>query len=194
MTEREKMLNGDLYDCADEELLNRWHLAKNLVREYNNVKSEDLEQKNKILKELLGKIDENVWITPPFYVDYGNNTYIGDNTEINMNCTFLDDNKITIGKNCLIAPNAQIYTAFHPMNYKERLGEIKEDGTFEFCKTYTKLVTIGDNTWIGGEVIILPGVSIGNNALIGAGSIVTKDIPDNKIAIGNPCKIIKDND
>ena len=102
MTERDKMLNGELYDCADEELLSRWHLAKNLVREYSSVKSEDLEQKNKILKELLGKIDENVWITPPFYVAYGNNIYISNNTEINMNWTFLDDNKIAIGKPCKI--------------------------------------------------------------------------------------------
>lgn len=193
MTEREKMLAGELYDCGDEELLIRWHYAKNLVREYNNTVSEDLETKNEILKKLLGGIKRNVWITPPFYVDYGNNIYIGDNTEINMNCIFLDDNKISIGKNCLIAPNVQIYTAFHPKNVKDRLGEIKEDGSFEFCKTYTSPVTIKDNVWIGGGVIIMPGVSIGNNVVIGAGSVVTKDIPDNKIAYGNPCKIIKDN-
>lgn len=193
MTEREKMLAGQLYDCADKELLERWHIAKDLVREYNNTKSDDLNLKNKILNKLLGKIEKNVWITPPFYVDYGNNIYIGNNTEINMNCIFLDDNKITIGKNCLLAPNVQIYTAFHPKNVQERLGNIKEDGSFEFCKTYTKPVTIGDNVWIGGGVIILPGVTIGNNVVIGAGSVVTKSIPDNKIAYGNPCKIIKDN-
>ena len=194
MTEREKMLAGELYDCGDKELLERWHLAKNLVKKYNETTSEDLKRKEEILEQLLGKIEKNVWITPPFYVDYGNNIYIGNNTEINMNCTFLDDNKIEIGKNCLIAPNVQIYTAFHPKNSKERLGEIKEDGTFEFCKTYTAPVVIGDEVWIGGGVIILPGVTIGNNVVIGAGSVVTKDIPDNKIAYGNPCKIIKDND
>lgn len=193
MTEREKMLAGELYDCGDKELLDRWHLAKNLVREYNNIVSEDLEYKNKILNQLLGKIEKNVWITPPFYVDYGDNIYIGNNTEINMNCTFLDDNKIIIGKNCLIAPNVQIYTAFHPKNVTERLGEIKQDGTFEFCKTYTAPVIIGDNVWIGGGVIILPGVTIGNNVVIGAGSVVTKNIPDNKIAYGNPCRVIKEN-
>lgn len=194
MTEREKMLAGELYDCGDKELLDRWHFAKNLVREYNNTQSEDIENKNRILEKLLGKIEENVWITPPFYVDYGNNIYIGNNTEINMNCTFLDDNKIIIGKNGLIAPNVQIYTAFHPTNAIERFGLPKEDGSFEFCKTQTKPVIIGDNVWIGGGVIILPGVTIGNNVVIGAGSVVTKDIPDNKVAYGNPCKIIREND
>ncbi|MEG0799162.1 MAG: sugar O-acetyltransferase [Bacilli bacterium] len=193
MTEREKMLAGQLYDCGDKELLTRWHLAKNLIREYNSTLSEDLENKDKILKELLGSIDENVWITQPFYVDYGNNIYIGKNTEINMNCIFLDDNKIIIGKNGLIAPNVQIYTAFHPTNAIDRFGLQKEDGTFEFCKTQTKPVIIGDNVWIGGGVIILPGVTIGNNVVIGAGSVVTKDIQDNKVAYGNPCRIVRDN-
>lgn len=93
----------------------------------------------------------------------------------------------------MIAPNVQIYTAFHPTNAIDRFGEQKEDGTFQFCKTQTKPVIIGDNVWIGGGVIILPGVTIGNNVVIGAGSVVTKDIPDNKIAYGNPCRIIRDN-
>lgn len=194
MTEREKMLAGELYDCGDKELLERWHIAKDLARDYNTASSNDLETKNQILKQLLGGIEENVWITPPFYVDYGNNIYIGNNTEINMNCTFLDDNKITIGKNGLIAPNVQIYTALHPKNVIERMGQKKEDGTFSFCKTYTAPVTIGDNVWIGGGVIILPGVTIGDNVVIGAGSIVTKDIPSNTVAYGNPCKVVAPNE
>lgn len=165
-----------------------------MVKEYNDTLSEDLESKNRILKKLLGKVEKNVWITPPFYVDYGHNIYIGDNTEINMNCTFLDDNKIVIGKNGLIAPNVQIYTAFHPTNAIDRFGIPKEDGTFEFCQTRTQPVIIGDNVWIGGGAIILPGVTIGNNVVIGAGSVVTKDIPDTNIAYGNPCRIIRDND
>lgn len=187
------MLSGELYDCSDKELLDRWHIAKDLVREYNNLESNDLESKNRILNDLLGKVESNVWITPPFYVDYGENIYIGNNTEINMNCIFLDDNKIIIGKNGLIAPNVQIYTAFHPTNAIDRLGKTKKDGTFEFCKTQTKPVIIGDDVWIGGGTIILPGVTIGNNVVIGAGSVVTKDIPDNKIAYGNPCRVVRDN-
>lgn len=191
MTEREKMLAGLLYDCGDSELLAQWHKAKDLIRSYNQIDSSNLEEKNAILTELLGGKGKNLWITAPFFIDYGNNIYFGNNCEVNMNCTFLDDNKIIIGDNALIAPNVQIYTAFHPLNAIDRFGEIKEDGTFEFCKTQTAPVTIGDNVWIGGGVIILPGVTIGDNVVIGAGSVVTKDIPSNFLAFGNPCKVIK---
>lgn len=193
MTEREKMLAGFLYDCSDPELLDRWHKAKNLVRDYNVLDSEDLEKKDRILSELLGGRGKNLWITPPFYVDYGNNIYFGDNCEVNMNCTFLDDNVISIGDNALIAPNVQIYTAFHPTNAFERFGAPREDGSFAFCKTQTAPVIIGNNVWIGGGAILMPGVTIGDNVVIGAGSVVTKDIPSNKIAYGNPCRVIRDN-
>lgn len=193
MTEREKMLAGELYDCGDPELLSRWHEAKDLALQYNSTKSQDLEEKDRILELLLGGRGKNLWITPPFYVDYGNNICFGNNCEVNMNCTFLDDNKIIIGDNALIAPNVQIYTAYHPTNAIERFGEPKPDGTFEFCKTQTAPVIIGNNVWIGGGVIILPGVTIGDNVVIGAGSVVTKDIPDNVIAYGNPCRVAKNN-
>lgn len=193
MTEREKMLAGQLYDCGDPELLAQWHKAKDLVRRYNGLPSEDAAQKEEILEELLGKKGKNLWITAPFYADYGNNIYFGNNCEVNMNCTFLDDNAIRIGDNALIAPNVQIYTAFHPTNVRERFGEPKEDGSFAFCKTQTAPVTIGDNVWIGGGAIIMPGVTIGNNVVIGAGSIVTKDIPDNSVAYGSPCRVMREN-
>lgn len=193
MTEKEKMLAGLLYDCGDPELLERWHKAKDLTRDYNRLDSGSIEQKEKVLSELLGGKGKNLWITAPFYVDYGCNIYFGDNCEVNMNCTFLDDNIIRIGDNALIAPNVQIYTAFHPTNAADRFGEPKEDGSFEFCKTQTAPVNIGNNVWIGGGVIIMPGVTIGDNVVIGAGSVVTKDIPSNKIAYGNPCRIIRDN-
>lgn len=193
MTEREKMLAGELYDCGDSQLLSQWHRAKNLVRDYNQTNSKNLEEKDSILTELLGGRGANVWITAPFFVDCGNNIYLGNNCEVNMNCTFLDDNKIIIGNNALIAPSVQIYTAFHPTNAQERFGEVKEDGSFEFCKTQTAPVVIGNNVWIGGGVIIMPGVTIGDNVVIGAGSVVTKDIPSNKIAYGNPCRVVRDN-
>ena len=193
MTEREKMLAGELYDCGDAELLSQWHRAKNLVRSYNNINSENTKEKERILSELLGGMGKNLWITAPFFVDYGNNIYFGNNCEVNMNCTFLDDNIIHIGDNALIAPNVQIYTAFHPTNSLERFGKPKKDGSFEFCKTQTAPVTIGNNVWIGGGAIIMPGVTIGNNVVIGAGSIVTKDIPDNSIAYGNPCQVMREN-
>lgn len=193
MTEREKMLAGELYDCGDQELLTQWHKAKDLVRAYNQTTSNDAVTKAKILQELLGGQGENLWITPPFYVDYGNNIYLGNHCEINMNCTFLDDNKIIIGDYALIAPNVQIYTAFHPTNARERFGEITADGSFQFCKTQTAPVVIGNHVWIGGGAIILPGVTIGDNVVIGAGSVVTKDIPSNVIAYGNPCEIRRKN-
>lgn len=193
MTEREKMLAGQLYDCGDEELITQWHKAKNLIYKYNSLPSENIIEKKKILSELLGGSGSNLWITSPFYVDYGNNIYFGNNCEVNMNCTFLDDNKIIIGDNALIAPNVQIYTAFHPKNAKERFGEPKKDGSFEFCKTQTAPVIIGNNVWIGGGAIIMPGVTIGDNVVIGAGSVVTKDIPSNVIAYGVPCKVVGEN-
>ena len=193
MTEREKMLAGQLYDCGDPELLTRWHQAKDLVRDYNATDSADLEAKDRILGELLGGRGQNLWITAPFYVDYGNNIYFGDNCEVNMNCTFLDDNRIVIGDHALIAPNVQIYTAFHPTNPYDRFGEPREDGSFAFCRTQTAPVIIGDRVWIGGGVIIMPGITIGDNVVIGAGSVVTKDIPSNVIAYGSPCRVVREN-
>lgn len=193
MTEREKMLAGMLYDCGDAELLTQWHKAKNLMRDYNRLDSDDLDAKDRILTELLGGRGTNLWITAPFYVDYGNNIFFGNNCEVNMNCTFLDDNRIVIGDNALIAPNVQIYTAFHPTNAADRFGPPREDGSFAFCKTQTAPVTIGNNVWIGGGAILLPGVTIGDNVVIGAGSIVTKDIPANSVACGNPCRVIREN-
>ncbi|WMJ82275.1 sugar O-acetyltransferase [Clostridium sp. MB40-C1] len=193
MTEREKMLAGQLYDCGDIELITQWHKAKNLIREYNSSMSEDIDKKNNILDNLLGGRGKNLWITAPFFVDYGNNIYFGDNCEVNMNCIFLDDNKIIIGDNALIAPNVQIYTAFHPINARERFGEPKENESFKFCKTQTAPVTIGNNVWIGGGAIVMPGVKIGDNVVIGAGSVVTKNIPSNMVAYGNPCRVVREN-
>ena len=193
MTEREKMLAGQLYDCGDAELLAQWHKAKDLVRDYNRLDSADAAQKDRILTELLGGRGANLWITAPFYVDYGNNIYFGNNCEVNMNCTFLDDNRIVIGDNVLIAPNVQIYTAFHPTNAAERFGPPRPDGSFAFCKTQTAPVVIGNNVWIGGGAILLPGVTIGDNVVIGAGSVVTRDIPANTVACGSPCRVVRAN-
>lgn len=193
MTEREKMLAGQLYDCGDAELLQQWHKAKDLMRDYNNADSADMEKKEKILKVLLGGSGDSLWITAPFYVDYGNNIYFGNNCEVNMNCTFIDDNVIRIGNNALIAPNVQIYTAYHPTNAIARFGQPGQDGSFAFCKTQTAPVVIGDRVWIGGGAIIMPGVTIGDNVVIGAGSVVTKDIPSNSIAYGIPCRVVREN-
>lgn len=185
-TEREKMLSGELYNCGDVDLLTRWHKAKKLQLAYNSADTTDSEGLNNILNDLIGSRGTNVWITAPFFVDYGENIYLGDNVEINMNCVFLDCNAITIGRYSGIGPNVQIYTVFHPTNPQER--RLNDSS---FWTSQTAPVTIGENVWIGGGSIILPGVTIGDNTTIGAGSVVTKSIPANCIAVGNPCKIIK---
>ncbi len=186
MTEREKMLAGELYDCGDAQLIERWHFAKQLQQTYNRADSRDADMLNEVLNELLGSRGENVWITAPIYVDYGENIHIGNNVEINMNCVFLDCNRINIGDNSGIGPGVHIYTVAHPVKPKERLTQ-----NSNFWNSYTSPVTIGSNVWIGGGSIILPGVRIGDNSTIGAGSVVTKNIPANCLAVGNPCRVIR---
>ncbi len=190
-TEKEKMLAGEIYDCGDEELITRWHLAKKLIKEYNQTDTTDRVELDRILSQLLGKKGENAWIAAPFFVDYGENIYLGNNCEINANCVFLDCNKITIGDNSGIGPNVQIYAVTHPVNPAERLAR-REDGSYAFWKASTAPVTIGKNVWIGGGAIILPGVTIGDNTTIGAGSVVSKSIPANCLAVGNPCRVVRE--
>ena len=192
MTEKQKMLAGQAYNSRDPELIEAYHKARKLFHEYNALASDQAEKREAILSRLLGFKGPNVWIEAPFYCDYGENICIGENTFINMNCIFLDDNKITIGKNGLIAPCVQIYTATHPLKATERIRpQEDQDGDQASYLTLTKPVTIGDNTWVGGNTVIMPGVEIGNNVTIGAGSVVTKSIPDNVLAFGNPCKVVK---
>lgn len=186
MTEHEKMLAGELYDCGDAQLIERWHLAKRLQQQYNATDSRESVLLNTILDELLGTKGDGVWITAPFFVDYGENIHIGNRVEINMNCVFLDCNRISIGNNSGIGPGVHIYTVTHPVDSATRLS-----ADSQFWKSYTAPVTIGNNVWIGGGSIILPGVTIGDHSTVGAGSVVTKSIPENCLAAGNPCRIIR---
>ncbi len=191
MTEKEKMLAGELYDCGDSELMELWVRGKNLMQQYNRLDYSDKTEQLRILDELLGARGCQTQITAPFFVDYGKFIFLGNNCEINMNCVFLDCNRITIGDNVLIAPGVHIYTVFHPVNANERLNKsVNEDFPFAVSKTLS--VTIGNNVWIGGGSIILPGVTIGDNVTIGAGSVVTKSIRSRVLAYGNPCRIIKE--
>jgi maltose O-acetyltransferase len=188
-SEKEKMLLGEYYNSRDDELIADYHKAKRLLQEYNSLDSKKTERREIILKELFCKVGGGVWIEPAFYCDYGEHIAIGENTFINFNCVLLDDNKITIGKNGLLAPGVHIYTAMHPLKASDRI--IIEKGNSRYL-TSSRPVVIGDNVWIGGNTVIMPGVTIGNNVTLGAGSVVTKNVPDNKLAFGNPCKIIKD--
>lgn len=192
MTELDKCMTGAYYDCHDAVFLAYKANARALLKAYHDLRYDSKEEQRAILTKLFGRIGENVSVGTPFICDYGRNIDIGNNVSVNMNCTFVDCNKITVGDNVLIASNVQIYTAAHPVELSERLtpGWSPESGAY-FCRTYALPVSIGDGCWIGGGVIILPGVTIGNGSVIGAGSVVTKDIPANTVAVGNPCRVIR---
>ena len=170
MTELEKKQSGEIYDARDRELRVLQNKAKDLMKEYNALPAGNAEERGHILKQLLGSIGKNARVNQPFYVDYGNNIFLGDNSFINLNCTLLDTGKITIGKNTLVGPDVKIYTAVHAKEAGERFWE-DENGA-AYVKTWTQPVHIGDYVWIGGGAIILPGLTIGNYAVIGAGSVV----------------------
>lgn len=165
---------------ADEEVMEQQKRARILTQKLNTMDRSDFDGIKKVAEELLGK-SEGVFINPPFYCDYGFNIEVGKNFFANYNCTILDVGKVVIGDNCQMAPNVAIYTAGHPIHPDSR------NSAYE----YGIGVTIGDNCWIGGNTVICPGVHIGNNVVIGAGSVVTKDIPDWSIAAGNPCRVIR---
>lgn len=192
-TELQKCLDGEVFNTSDEEIQAIIHNARKLTKIYNDIPSTDTEKRKEVLNTLLGKMGDNVAIDTPFYCDYGQHITLGNNVIININCTFVDCNTITIGNNVLIASNVQIYTATHNTLPKERLVENwSPDSEVPYFRTFAKAVTIEDNVWIGGGVIILPGVTIGKNTVIGAGSVVTTSIPANTVAVGSPCKVIKE--
>ncbi len=166
---------------SDDEIFEEQKRARKLTQELNTADRSDFETLKRIVKELLGK-SEGAFINPPFYCDYGTNIEVGKNFFANYNCTILDVAKVIIGDNCQMAPNVAIYTAGHPVHPDTR------NTAYE----YGIEVTIGDNVWIGGNTVICPGVHIGSNTVIGAGSVVTKDIPDWVIAAGNPCRVIRE--
>lgn len=192
MTELEKCMAGEHYDCHDECFLTLKSNARKLLQEYHALQYEQKEEKRAVLERLFGKVGSNVSVGQPFLCDYGCNTYLGSNVSINMNCTFVDCNKIEIGNDVLIASNVQLYTAAHPVELAERLTPEWDPQSREyFCRTYALPITIKDGCWLGGGVIVLPGVTIGHGCVIGAGSVVTKDIPDHSLAVGNPCRVIR---
>lgn len=182
MTEKEKMLLGEIYDANyNKELMEERIKAKDLCQEYNHLKPSDIEGRKACLQKILGKTKENFWIEQSFWCDYGYNIEIGENFYANHNLTILDENKVIFGDNVFIGPNCGFYTAEHPLDFQTRNQGLE----------YAKPIEVGDNVWFGGNVVVLPGRKIGSNVVIGAGSVVTKDIPSNVVAVGNPCKVIK---
>lgn len=180
MMDMKKRRDAGLAYISDESVFAEQAETRRILQRLNFMDRSDFEGIAEVVKELLGK-SEGAMINPPFYCDYGTHIEVGKNFFANYNCTILDVAKVKIGDNCLFAPNVSIYTAGHPVH------PVARNSAYEFGKE----VTIGDNCWIGGNSVICPGVHIGNNVVIGAGSVVTKDIPDWSIAAGNPCKVLR---
>ena len=165
---------------SDDAVMEEQKVCRRILQRLNTVDRSDFDAIGKIVEELLGK-SEGAFIYPPFYCDYGSHIEVGKNFFANYNCTIIDVAKVKIGDNCQMAPNVAIYTAGHPLH------PVARNSMYE----YGISVTVGDNVWIGGNTVIMPGVHIGSNTVIGAGSVVTKDIPDWSVAVGNPCRVIK---
>lgn len=179
-TEKEKMLAGESYNCLDPDLETIRQKAKELVRLYNL--SEAVPERHTILQQLLGQIGQNSIIEPPFYCSYGQNIHIGDHVYLNVLCTILDCNEVHLGHHVMIGPNVQIYTAAHHLQ-----AEARNQG-LEIAKP----IVIEDNVWIGGGAILLPGVRIGRNSVVGAGAVVSKNVPASMVVAGNPARVIRE--
>lgn len=182
MTEREKSYAEMLYQPGDPELAADRDVTVRKLYQYNNMDPLDRDGRRAAIGGILGQTGENCVVEQPLFCTYGYNTTLGDNCFINVNCKLMDSGKITIGNNVFIAPNVCIITEEHAMDVKQRLEGLE----------YTHPVHIGDNVWICTGALVLPGVTIGANSIIGAGSVVTKDIPPNSLAVGNPCKVIRE--
>jgi acetyltransferase-like isoleucine patch superfamily enzyme len=182
MNQKERMLEGLPYKAWLDGLSEERMENKLKIYDYNLLRPDEIKKMEESIKDILGKTGDKIFIEQPFHCDYGKNIEIGNNFFANYNCTILDVGKVIIGENVQFAPNVSLYTAGHPIHPDSR------NSGYE----YGIGITIGDNVWLGGNVVVNPGVHIGNNVVIGSGSVVTKDIPDNVIALGNPCKVVRE--
>lgn len=180
-SEKEKMLAGELYNASDKELTQERINTRLLLKKLNDLPESEIDERNQVLSQLITRKGKNLFIQTPFYCDYGYNMVIGDDVYFNFNCVVLDVMEVHIGSRTLIGPNVQIYGGTHPLDYKERATGLE----------FAKPIHIGEDVWLGGSAVICPGVSIGDRTTIGAGSVVTKDIPSDVIAAGNPCRVIR---
>lgn len=182
MTEKEKSQLGQLYDANyDAELIAERMAAAELCHDYNGLRPSQTKERDRLLSRLLGKKGRNCNIVQPFHCDLGYNIEVGDNFFANYNCVILDEAKVKFGDNVFIAPNCGFYCAGHPLDVEQRNRGLE----------YAYPITVGNNVWIGAQVCVLPGVTIGDNTVIGAGSVVTRDIPSGVVAVGNPCRVVR---
>lgn len=181
-TEKEKCARGELYDANhDAELIAERERCKVMCHQYNHLCPSETAQREEIIRRILGKTGQRFLIEQPFYCDYGYNIEIGENFYANVNCVILDGAKVKFGDNVFVAPDCGFYTAGHPLDAGQRNSGLE----------YARPITVGHNVWIGAHVSVLPGVTIGNNCVIGAGSVVNRDIPAGSLAAGNPCRVIR---
>ena len=180
-SQKERMLRGELYDPRDEQLSAERRRARLLTKALNDTSDEQQDERAKLIRQLIPNAGEDLWIEPPFHCDYGSNITLGDRVYFNFNCIVLDVAAVRIGSGVLFGPNVQIYTASHPLKAIDRRTGLE----------FARPIEIGDDVWVGGGAIICPGVKIGARSVIGAGSVVTRDIPEAVIAAGNPCRVIR---
>ncbi len=180
-TEKEKMIAGELYDPLDSQLVEDRLKTRLLIKELNDSSEDDPDRRFRVLQHLIPNAAPGLWLQPPFYCDYGYNITTGEKVFFNFNCVVLDVAPVVIGSRTMFGPNVQIYTATHPMDHRERASG----------REFAKPIRIGEDVWVGGSAIICPGVTIGDRSVIGAGSVVTKDIPPDVFAAGNPCRVIR---
>lgn len=181
-SEHQKMLAGERYNFLDDELSAIRDRTKELLAGFN--RTESPAERQELLGQLLGDIGEGSWIEAPFSCTYGRNTYIGDHTYLNFSCTILDNNEVRIGHHVMVGPSVQFYTAAHPLQASSRIQG------WEVAKP----IAVADNAWLGGGAILLPGVSVGRNAVVGAGAVVSRDVPANTVVAGNPARVIREID
>ena len=181
-SEKEKMLDGDLYDADDPELVADRERARDLTRRYNRTAADESEERRELLEDLLGSLGDECEIEPPFRCDYGYNLHVGENFYANFDCVVLDVCRVDVGKNCQIGPGVHVYTATHPLDATDRVAGPE----------YGKPVAIGDNVWIGGRAVINPGVTVGDGSVVGSGAVVTDDVPDGVVVQGNPATVIRE--
>jgi maltose O-acetyltransferase len=176
------MLAGELYDAADPELVETRARARRLTALYNATSQDDAEGRERLLRELIGTVGEGVWIEPPFFCDYGANIVLGDRAFLNFNCVVLDCARVEVGERALLGPAVQLSAATHPVDPRERAQGLE----------YALPITIGRDVWIGSAAVVGPGVTIGDGSVIGAGSVVVRDIPAGVVAVGNPCRVLRE--